>query len=366
MERIKEIFGIKEVVWYMMGLLLHLLYCAIRRVLKWIESIMEQTRENSCKNVEIRGGIPVSHADPFYEKGDIKIVKVEVSDDEVNKCVKELCIESEKDSILLINDIRGKMLADDSIKDKLNLDKYGIKRIVQSRFEKINNYGKHEFPGVLIECYKTSYYNSYVMGEVYRQLLESKKIEIPKYGIDIVKYSPFITSLKLHILVLMNDNIVFIKEYNENMNEKEYKLYLTIDKEIAADDFLMDTKESKEENWEYLKKYVENCVSSKLKLKLQEDNTTINYGDLFGIEDTMALGITVFVNINNQELNTVSINELECIDGNEKVVVEKIKLDEKVIDEFYKLQGRKVEQASKYTLNMYKNRVLVDGTIVRR
>ena len=118
-----------------------------------------------------------------------------------------------------------------------NGEMYGIKELCDRR---VGNEEKNKFTTV---SFKTDYYTHRVMSLVYQDLLEKGNIAPPEGVNDINKYYPFLTSLGMDVLLVIEnkEKVVLAKRSKKLINMKEDQWHLSMNEAVSITDLYLGT-----------------------------------------------------------------------------------------------------------------------------
>ena len=381
----ENIFELKDIVWFFMGWLIpELIGLLIKKISKENNKhVIRKTNEQFLRSGnEI---CPLSHGMPFYNKKNLILseplqefyfsmpsnihdqICENNPDFEHTKWEQSASYWGKDDDSVLIETIRQITckISLDEIRNLIELKKYeianmflrrsseaffngemyGIKELCDRR---VGNEEKNKFTTV---SFKTDYYTHRVMSLVYQDLLEKGNIAPPEGMNDINKYYPFLTSLGMDVLLVIEnkEKVVLAKRSKKLINMKEDQWHLSMNEAVSITDLYLGTID------------LEACVKRGLKEELGISISGINeynilYSDVFFLKNPLEVGVSAFVIIDEltesmvrESYNTAQDAPLEST-GNDETGLIFLPFSEPKISKF--CQNNSVTSAAKYLLKM--------------
>lgn len=384
-EMMSEIFELKDIVWFLMGWLIPVIWQRIIhffsernivRVIKKENDRYIRTGDNIC---------PLSHGTPFFANADLTVsTPIEhfhfSMPEQIHTAIcsknpdfehtnwEKPCIywENEDETNLLLsieritNDISKEEIRELIEKKKkeiaemflskcsqafFNGEKYGIKEIKDRRV------GNEEKPKIVITSIKTDYYTHSVMAAVYRELLKKGKLSSPDGLENINDYYPFLTSMGMNVLLVIENRkkVVLTKRSKQLINMEEDQWHLSMNEGISITDLSIGGIN------------LAGCVHRGLKEELGIDHNNfvrffLYYSDIFFLKSPLEVGILAIVLIDDlteskvrESYNIAQDAPLEST-GNDETGLTFLPLSKSKIGRF--CEGNNMTDAAKYALKM--------------
>lgn len=257
--KLKEVFEIKDLVWFLFGWLVPQLCSIVNRLVS--EKRFVAKVKNVANYIEMAEDIvPIDHGLPFYSERSLTLESpdstksfhfVMPSDKHQRLCEANPDFEhTEKDwyeSTSYWGSKDDNYLLDAIVSVITDVDKEQLRRLLEEKKNEIADlflrranepffngemYGimemksgrdKEERPKFLISSFKTDYYTHRVMASMYHELLSAGKLKAPRCegGLDeINRYFPFMTSMGMDVLLIIEarTKIVLVKRSRKLIN----------------------------------------------------------------------------------------------------------------------------------------------------
>lgn len=384
-EWLKKIFEIKDIVWFLIGLLVPCLWNLIKEKIKTIK--MKKKIKKCDMEFADNSIISLAHGDPFFKISSkqcelmldvpqelfyismpegIKKQILDIREDFFNTTWETeqafFDNQTEKDMITEVSGILGLSVEDTTkmyLEEKENIalfflekvkagdpyfigEMYGVKKIDLSRK------GSEERSNVKIDAYKTDYYTHRVMAAIYRRVYENKKNIVPENNPESYnKMRYFLTSMGMNVLLYLKDEkkIVFVKRSGKLVNMTRAMWHVSMNEAISITD-ISETNEAID-----LDKCIKRGLNEELGVVIKGIN--IRYSDLFFLKDPFETGISAFVTINNMTFS--ELRELLYPSAKDKELesegVIAVKVDGGELIDFMK--KNELTDAAKYLTKMF-------------
>lgn len=382
-EQIKEIFELKDIVWFLIGMAVPFLW----NLIKSIFQTMRMRRKIKKGDMEFadKSIVSLAHGDPFFAiKGGKQELRLDAPREvfyiSMPEDIKKQILENkpnffntkwEKEQVFLDGRTEEEMLVEIAgvlglsveetkgiyLEEKVNVAKfflekaksgapyfngemYGIKKFNDNRD------GEFERPGVDIHSYKTDYYTHRVMAAIYRRIYKTNPGIAPENNPESFnKMRYFLTSMGMNVLLYLKDEgkIVFAKRSGKLVNMTKPLWHVSMNEAISITDI-------SESNGTI---DLERCIVRGLneELGLDDKDINIDYSDLFFLKDPLETGISAFVTVNNRSFSDLKIlysaakdRELESED------LVTVKLTSMALNDFMK--KNELTDAAQYLIKM--------------
>lgn len=398
-----SIFALKEAVWCAIGIVAGII---IDHLIPAIKFKIQRTKSNKkieendkfyYDNFNVEEIHPLAHAAPYYKKENFRLTipdfefhisipektheKLIENNSEFDNAVwedpdfyfgrkgleglyKYLMDLTETDDIIeiteLVNGCRneiGELFLKRSNEPFFNGEKYGIRKINEKRVKTT------EEPAVEITTFRTDYYTHRVMAKIYQKLIAQGKIEPPKNIRDVNRLYPFLTSIGMDVLLVINDgsSIVLTKRSEKLFNMEKDKWHLSMNEGISITDIADDRI--------ILDQCVKRGLHEELGINYENHEIRIRYGDLFMLKNPLEVGITGFVNIDSLSIDDLRASYSVAKDsafestGDPFTGLKIVDFNEKAIDSLYAETKEDITPACRFTLNMLCFRAISDSSL---
>lgn len=380
-----DIFELKDIVWFIIGLVIP---GVIDKTRNYVGKRVLNKKIKMENNSYIGSGanvLPLSHGTPFFDSKHLvlSIPKKEFyfsmpqdicekikqknpdfnhtqweeqkscywgsdDDNELVEAIKKLNDKMDNNTIKqIIEDQKievANMFLKRSSEAFFNGEMYGIIQLKDRRE------GNNEKAKITIESVKTDYYTHRVMAAVYKRLLALEMIKRPNSIDELNTYYPFLTSMGMNVLLIIENKqkVVLTKRSKQLINMKMDQWHLSMNEAISITDLNMETIS------------LQGCVSrglhEELGIILEKYEANVNYSDIFMLTDPIEFGILAFVVIDElteadvrRGYNIAQDAPLEST-GNDETGVTFLEISKKKIAEF--VNNNNLTDAGKYALNM--------------
>ena len=330
-EKIKEIFELKDIVWFVMGFAVPYIFNLIKGKVQSFR--MKRKIKKTAIEFTDNGIVSLAHGEPFFSvttgNQDIKLdVPREMFYISMPEDIKKQILENksdffntkwEDDQAFLDGQTETDMLTEVSqilrlsfedtkkiyLEEKTNValmflekakagdayfngEMYGIKKI------NLGRKGEHEISKVYISAYRTDYYTHRVMASIYRRVYKNNKDIVPDNnpgGYNKMRY--FLTSMGMNVLLYLKDEgkIVFVKRSGKLINMPKSLWHVSMNEAISITD-ISETTDAID-----LHRCISRGLNEELGFDIRENH--IDYSDLFFLKDPFETGISAFVTVNN-------------------------------------------------------------------
>lgn len=381
----KNIFELKDIVWFLMGWLIPEM---VKRIVKLFSKrkMTNEIKKTNEKVIESEEAIcPLAHGTPFFDnaslslgmpaecfyfsmpskkheaicmknqdfehtKWDSKCFYWDKEDDtELISAIENVTKDISKVEIREMIEIKKEEIADLFLKRTteafFNGEMYGIREIMDRRV------GDKEEVKIETKSIKTDYYTHRVMAAVYQQLVKDGKIDPPTSMKDINNYYPFLTSMGMDVLLMIENGskVVVTKRSKKLINMEDDKWHLSANEAISITDLLYGGID------------LEGCVKRGLKEELGLDcnkysGFSLHYSDVFFLKNPIEVGILALVSI--KDLTESAVRESYCVapdapfesTGNDETGLVFLPFSKEKIEFF--CQTNDVTDAARYALKM--------------
>ncbi len=380
-----NIFELKDIIWFFMGWLVPELSKKIYAFIK-NKKINDEIEKYNSGYLDSDDNIcPLSHGAPFFDQNTLSLSApsekfyLSIPTDVYNSIVKKdpdfdhtswdknvsCCYwdnENEEELLSQIIKVAKKNVDNDYIKNLImikrnevaqrfdnrvseaffNGEKYGIKNIMDCRV------GNEEKAKLTISCFRTDYYTHRVMAAVYEELLKENKILQPKRIDELNKYYPFLTSIGVNILLVIENKskIVLAKRSKRLINMSEDQWHMSANEGVSITDLSIGSIS------------LENCARRGLQEELGIicDDCSSHFCDVFMVEKPLEVGILTIMTMDNmteskvrESYNVAQDAPLEST-GNDKTGLMFLNYEKNAIYGF--CNNNHVTESAKYALKM--------------
>ncbi len=398
---LREIFEPKDIIWFLLGLIIPPVASGIKDKINKGRTIraIRKKDEHFKTGFQSENILPLTHGSPYYKRDNLKIgildkefhmsmprdiysliLEQKPEFDNVRwECENEFFGERNLEGLFhYLSDFAGILeseaaeLVEDCKKSVANmfLDRirepffngpmYGISSISDLRV------GRDEESCADIKCYKSDYYTHRVMAKVYQTLLSQRKITAPSSLSELNRYYPFLTSIGMDVLLLIDfgQDLVLAKRSKKLFNMVENRWHLSMNEALSTTDIFNDRIS--------LDQCVTRGLNEELGISPESHKIEEEYGDIYLIKDPIEVGITGFVRIDDisfEELKalykTAKDSAFEGVGDPDNGLV-KIKYSRKAITRFCEENKEDMTPSCRFAIDMLLSRMISDNSFLNR